>query len=245
MQKEKVIFNWSGGKDSALCLYKLQQAAQYNIAGLLTTVNAQYRRVSMHGVRVELLDKQAASLGLPSIKIMMPESPTMESYERVMNEVLAKLKSDGVNASVFGDIFLEDLRAYRENKLAQAGMKGIFPLWKRPTTELIQEFIDLGFKTITTCVNEKYLDQSFVGRIVDRDFLKDLPKNVDPCGEYGEFHTFVFDGPNFKEPIAFNKGEIVYRTYPAPNETRDTDYDCAADEDKKPENYGFWYCDLL
>jgi uncharacterized protein (TIGR00290 family) len=245
MQKEKAIFNWSGGKDSALCLYKLQQAAKYDIAGLLTTVNAEYQRISMHGVRVALLDKQAASLGLPSMKILLPESPTMESYEQVMNETLMKLKSDGISASVFGDIFLEDLRTYRENKLAQTGIKGIFPLWKKPTIELIHEFIDLGFKTITTCVNEKYLDRSFVGRIIDHDFLNELPPNVDPCGEYGEFHTFVFDGPNFKEPIAFNKGEIVYRSYPAPKETQTTTYDCAADGTKEPENYGFWYCDLV
>ena len=245
MQKEKVIFNWSGGKDSALCLYKLQEAGQHDITGLLTTVNAEYNRISMHGVRVELLDKQAASLGLPSIKILMPELPTMESYEQVMNDALLKLKKEGVNISVFGDIFLEDLRAYRENKLAQLEMKGIFPLWKKSTTELIREFIDLGFKTITTCVNEKYLDQSFVGRVIDHDFLNDLPANVDPCGEHGEFHTFVFDGPNFKQPIAFNRGEIVYRTYPAPKQPQSTTYDCVADEAEKPANYGFWYCDLL
>lgn len=243
--KEKVIFNWSGGKDSALCLYKLQQSEQYDIAGLLTTINAQHQRISMHGVRVELLDKQAKSLGIPSVKLMMPESPTMEVYEKVMQDTLTQLRNDGVTASVFGDIFLEDLRAYREDKLAQMDLKGIFPLWKRPTHELIREFIDLGFKTITTCVNEKYLDRSFVGRIIDHDFLKDLPRNVDPCGEHGEFHTFVFDGPNFKEPIAFHKGEIVYRTYPAPKETNNEDSGFTGNENKNPQDYGFWYCDLL
>lgn len=245
MTKEKVIFNWSGGKDSALCLYKLQQSAQYDITGLLTTVNAEHRRISMHGVRLELLDKQAGSLGIPSLKIMMPESPTMEAYEKVMHDTLMQLKKDGVTSSVFGDIFLEDLRAYREQKLAEIGMRGIFPLWKKPTKELIREFIDLGFKTITTCVNEKYLDQSFVGRVIDHDFLNDLPANVDPCGEHGEFHTFVFDGPNFKEPVAFNKGEIVYRTYSAPKETETANSNCTGNEAESFPDYGFWYCDLV
>jgi uncharacterized protein (TIGR00290 family) len=141
--------------------------------------------------------------------MQIPESPTMDVYEKVMRKQLSDLKSQGVKASVFGDIFLDDLRTYRENKLAEVDLKGIFPLWKRDTGELIREFLELGFKTITTCVNEKYLDKSFVGRIIDEDFLKDLPKNVDPCGENGEFHTFVFDGPILKKPINFSLGEIV------------------------------------
>lgn len=243
--KEKVIFNWSGGKDSALCLYKLQQAAHYDIVGLLTTLNAEHQRISMHGVRAQLLDRQAKSLGLSSLKIMLPESPSMEAYEQAMHNALTQLKAAGVTASVFGDIFLEDLRVYREQKLAEINLKGIFPLWKIPTKELIRKFIDLGFKTITTCVNEKYLDQSFVGRIVDHDFLNDLPSNVDPCGEHGEFHTFVFDGPNFKEPITFQKGEIVYRTYPVPTQTENDSSGCMDNKDENPSAYGFWYCDLL
>lgn len=230
--QEKVIFNWSGGKDSALCLYKLLKAQDYEIMCLLTSISKPYQRISMHGVRVELLKAQVESIGLPLVKMEIPEMATMESYDAAMRTTLQKLKNEGATASVFGDIFLEDLRTYRENKLAELSLKGIFPLWKQPTKELLQEFIDLGFKTIITCVNEKYLNKSFAGRIIDYDFLNDLPENVDPCGENGEFHTFVFDGPLFKKPIPFKKGEIVHRTY-TPN-TSDSNYDT-----------GFWYCDLL
>jgi len=244
--KEKVIFNWSGGKDSALCLYQILQNPAYDVLCLLTSVSKQYQRISMHGVRVELLHAQAESLGLPLVKMEVPENPTMEAYEHTMKEILTTLKEKGATASVFGDIFLEDLRAYRENKLAEINLKGIFPLWKKPTDRLIREFLDLGFQTIVTCVNEKYLDKSFVGRVIDEDFLKDLPKNVDVCGENGEFHTFVFDAPIFKTPIAFEKGEIVYRKYSPPQTQEDnSDYNCSSDQTENPYQYGFWYCDLL
>ena len=245
MQKPKAIFNWSGGKDSSLALYKIQQAQEYDINCLLTSVNEQFQRISMHGVRVGLLDLQAESIGLPLIKMQIPEMPTMEAYENVMAATLADLKNKGASASIFGDIFLEDLRAYRENKLAEIGLKGVFPLWKIPTDVLVREYIDLGFKSIITCVNEKYLDKSFSGRLIDDAFLKDLPTNVDPCGENGEFHSFVFDGPIFKKPIAFTKGEVVYRTYAAPKDENDSDYNCGVDKKAKIPEYGFWYCDLL
>ncbi|MGZ3901534.1 MAG: Dph6-related ATP pyrophosphatase, partial [Bacteroidia bacterium] len=143
--------------------------------------------------------------------------------------------------SIFGDIFLEDLRKYREDKLSQMGLTGLFPLWQRPTKEIISEFIDLGFKTITTCVNEKFLDKSFAGRIIDHQFLNDLPANVDPCGENGEFHTFVFDGPLFKKPISFEKGDMVYRRYTNTGDTNNNDV-CKTDD---PFDTGFFYCDLL
>jgi uncharacterized protein (TIGR00290 family) len=246
--KEKIIFNWSGGKDSALSLYRILQAQQYDVLCLLTSISEQYQRISMHGVRVDLLDSQAESVGLPLIKMSIPEMPTMEIYEKVMRATLTNLKTQGATASVFGDIFLEDLRRYRENKLSELDLKGIFPLWKTPTDKLIREFIDLGFKTITTCVNEKYLDKSFAGRIIDDDFLKDLPGNVDPCGENGEFHTFVFDGPIFKAPIPFDKGELVYRKYTPAKQKDNSTYDCnITDKDvtDSPFDTGFWYCDLL
>ncbi|MES2558312.1 MAG: diphthine--ammonia ligase [Bacteroidota bacterium] len=244
MQKEKVIFNWSGGKDSALCLYKLLQADTHEILCLLTSVNAEYQRISMHGVRVELLEAQATSIGLPLQQLLIPEMPTMEVYETVMKEALTTLTRQGATTSVFGDIFLEDLRKYREDKLAELNLKGLFPLWKIPTHTLIREFLALGFKTITTCVNEKYLDQRFVGRIIDEDFLNDLPPNVDPCGENGEFHTFVFDGPLFKKPIPFKIGEIVHRSYTPAKQQDNSSYDCNAEETVTPYDYGFWYCDL-
>ena len=245
--KEKIIFNWSSGKDSAFCLYKILQTQEYDVLCLLTSVNEHYQRISMHGVRVELLEAQAESIGLPLIKVQIPEIPTMEIYEKIMTTTLVDLKEKGATASVFGDIFLDDLRKYRENKLSELNLKGVFPLWKIPTDKLIREFIDLGFKTIITCVNEKYLDKSFAGRVIDNDFLNDLPDNVDPCGENGEFHTFVFDGPLFKKPIPFEKGEIVYRKYVATKQKDNSTYDCDTDKNSldDPFNSGFWYCDLL
>jgi uncharacterized protein (TIGR00290 family) len=173
----------------------------------------------------------------------IPEMPSMEIYENEMNTTLAKLKANGNTHSIFGDIFLEDLRKYREEKLATMGYTGLFPLWNIPTTTLIQEFLSLGFKTIVVCVNERYLDKSFVGRIIDQSFIDDLPEDVDVCGENGEFHTFTFDGPLFTKPILFVKGEIVYRKYEKPqtsssNSACDTDATDAYD-------FGFFYCDLL
>jgi uncharacterized protein (TIGR00290 family) len=234
--KQKAFMNWSGGKDSGLCLYQLLQSQQYNIMGLLTSISTPYQRISMHGVRERLLDQQAESIGLPLIKMYLPEMPSMEVYDEMMATTLRDLINKGAEVSIFGDIFLEDLRAYREKKLAQVNLKGVFPLWKRPTHELIREFIDLGFKTVITCVNEKYLDKSFAGRVIDHDFLKDLPSNVDPCGENGEFHTFVYDGPLFKAPVHFELGEIVYRKYQSSNQQEKED---------DPFNNGFWFCDLI
>jgi uncharacterized protein (TIGR00290 family) len=243
--KQQAIFNWSGGKDSALALYKVLQSGQYNILTLLTSVSEPYQRISMHGVRMDLLDQQAASIGLPCHKLFLPEMPTMEAYELLMTSALGELQSQGATTSVFGDIFLEDLRRYREDQLAKLNLRAEFPLWGVPTRELIREFIGLGFQTITTCVNEKYLDQSFVGRVIDENFLRDLPANVDPCGENGEFHTFVFDGPLFRQPVAFEKGEIVYRKYTPAPKTGDNGYDCGESTTPSPFDTGFWYCDLF
>ncbi|TDW51552.1 uncharacterized protein (TIGR00290 family) [Flavobacterium sp. 270] len=240
----KALFNWSSGKDSALALYKILQNPDYKIECLLTSVNEKYQRISMHGVRVQLLEAQAKSLALPLKIMQVPEMPTMEVYENVMTETLNELKNDGITHSVFGDIFLEDLRKYREDQLTKIGFKGIFPIWKIPTKELIQEFIQLGFKTIVVCVSERYLDKSFVGRVIDQDFINDLPENVDVCGENGEFHTFTFDGPIFSEPIDFEIGEIVYRKYEKPK--TDTSSNTACDTSASDAfDFGFWYCDLI
>ena len=244
--KEKVIFNWSGGKDSAFCLRKILLEQQYEVICLLTTISQPYQRISMHGVRVELLDIQAEHIGLPLLKIQIPEMPTMEVYDNAMAAVLTDLKNKGVTASIFGDIFLEDLRKYREEKLAAVHLKGVFPLWNIPTRKLIREFIDSGFKAITTCVNDKYLDKSFVGRIIDDDFLNDLPDGVDACGENGEYHSFVYDAPFFSKPIPFEKGEIVYRKYSVsePDDQSSVDSGTTNNADSPFDN-GFWYCDLL
>ncbi len=235
--KEKIIFNWSGGKDSALCLYKIMQQKQYDVLCLLTSVSEPYQRVSMHGVRVDVLEAQAKNIGLPLHKMFIPDMPSMEVYEKVMMSTLKSLITQGATASIFGDIFLEDLRAYREHQLSKIDLKGIFPLWKIDTNTLVHEFIDSGFKAITTCVNDKYLDKSFLGRIIDDEFINELPANVDPCGENGEFHSFVFDGPIFKTPVSFIKGEVVYKEYNSPKQNED-------DKEHSFDN-GFWYCDLL
>lgn len=223
------------------------QRQQYDVLCLLTSINEEYQRISMHGVRVDLLNEQAESIGLPLIKIQVPEMPSMETYERLMETVLTGLQQKGASAAAFGDIFLEDLRKYREDGLALLQLKPVFPLWKIPTDRLLREFTDLGFKTIITCVNEKYLDKSFAGRVIDNDFLKDLPPGVDPCGENGEFHTFVFDGPLFKKPIPFTKGEIVYKKYSAPGTQKDDRVNNVSDTNASagPFDNGFWYCDLL
>lgn len=214
----KSYFNWSGGKDSALALYHSQKDKDYSIERLLTNVNGQHRRISMHGVREVLLEAQAEAIGLPLQKLILPEQPGMAEYEVQMMATMKNLKGEGFTHAFFGDIFLEDLRHYREEQLARAGLKARFPLWKRNTTELMHEFIDLGFKTIVVCVKEEVLDKDFAGRVIDPQFLEDLPAGVNPCGENGEFHTFVFDGPIFKHPVPFVAGEKVFREYVAPKD---------------------------
>ena len=239
----KAIFNWSSGKDSALALYKTLQNSEIEIFSLLTSVNKKYNRISMHGVRTELLEQQAKSIGLPLHIMEIPEMPSMEDYEEVMRETLTKFKEKGITHSIFGDIFLEDLRKYREDKLAEMQLEAIFPLWKIPTKDLIHEFLDLGFKTIVVCVNERNLDKSFVGRIIDAQFIADLQADVDVCGENGEFHTFTFDGPIFKKPIDFEIGEIVYRKYEKPKQASSNTACDTSDSDAF--DFGFWYCDLI
>lgn len=237
---KKAYFNWSSGKDSALALHKALQTEEYTIDRLITTVNTDYNRVSMHGLPVELLEQQAASIGLPLTKIGLAGKVDMKTYDQQMRKVMTKLKDDGYEHAFFGDIFLGDLREYREKKLAEVGIKAVFPLWKKDTKKLLQEFLEKGFKTITVCVNAKLLDESFCGRIIDQQFIDDLPEDVDYCGENGEFHTFVFDGPIFKHPIEFTIGEKVLRNYKS---TENEDDDCFTD-DQSWDN-SFWYCDLI
>ncbi|SNA79308.1 diphthine--ammonia ligase [Flavobacterium psychrophilum] len=241
--KKKAIFNWSSGKDSALALYKTLQDTEIEIVSLLTSVNKKHNRISMHGVRTQLLVQQAKSIGLPLHIMEIPEMPSMNDYEEVMQKTLTNFKEKGISHSIFGDIFLEDLRKYRENKLAEMQLEAIFPLWKIPTKALILEFLALGFKTIVVCVNERNLDKSFVGRVIDAQFIADLPDDVDLCGENGEFHTFTFDGPIFKKPIDFEIGEIVYRKYEKPKqESSNTACDTSSSD---AFDFGFWYCDLI
>ncbi|UKB86442.1 diphthine--ammonia ligase [Chryseobacterium sp. MEBOG06] len=233
--KPKALFNWSSGKDSALTLYKTLKEDQYEVTTLLTSINQEFQRISMHGVHISLLEQQASALGIPLVKMELPKEPSMEEYQDIMTGTMAKVQAQGVTHSIFGDIFLDDLRQYREDQLSRIGMHAVFPLWKQNTSYLIREFLSLGFKTIVTCVNGSYLDKSFAGRIINQQFLDDLPENVDPCGENGEFHTFTFDGPIFKNPIQFEIGDTVKKTYPKPKTE-------AAEEDNE---YIFWFCDLI
>jgi uncharacterized protein (TIGR00290 family) len=239
MQHRSYI-NWSGGKDSALALYHTLRSGTHSPDLLLTSINAAVDRISMHGVRSSLLQSQADAIGIPLCTLSLPEGLGMTEYNDTMSSAVTSLHRQGYRDTIFGDIFLEDLRIYREQQLAPLGIRAHFPLWRRDTTDLLHEFLDLGFRTVVVCIRSGLLDKSFAGRIIDADFIKDLPKNVDPCGENGEFHTFVFDGPIFKKPVGFTIGEVVYREYPRPADDGDNCFSA----DTTPQ-MGFWFCDLV
>jgi len=240
--KEKVIFCWSGGKDSALALNRVLRDGRYEVVGLLTTCNDHFQRVSMHGVRLELLEAQARAIGLPLEKVFVSQRSSNEEYQQKMAACLAAYQARGVTACVFGDIFLEDLRQWRDGNLAKIGLRGIYPLWKIDSRELIREFFELGFGTVICCTNDAYLGEDAVGRNIDEEFIRTLPAGVDPCGENGEFHSFAFAGPIFREPVRFKTGEKVYRpiemTHPT---TTPGSYVCSSPRQTR----GFWFCDLL
>jgi len=212
--------SWSGGKDSCTALYEIQKPQNYHVAALLTTVTRDYDRISMHGVRRILLEQQSRSLGLPLHQVLITKDATNEEYEMKMEEAFSMYRENGIDSVVFGDLFLEEIRAYRDQFLARQNMRAIYPVWMRDTTEFIREFIQRGFRAVITCVNGEVLDSSIAGMMIDENFLSVLPSHVDPCGENGEFHSFVFDGPNFKEAVKFSIGEKVARD-------------------------AFWFCDLL
>lgn len=237
----KTFISWSGGKDSGLAFYKAVGSG-VKIEALLTSVNAAQARVSMHGVRRELLEAQAASLGLPLHTVELPEQPSMAVYEAAMNKALERLKAEGFTQGIYGDIFLEDLKVYREEQLSRQGLQGLFPLWEGDSGALMREFIEAGFKTLTVCVNANRLNESFCGRLLDESFVADLPADVDVCGENGEYHSFVFDGPIFKQPIAVKKGERIYREYASPAVGAKDGEECFTAP--QPAT-GFWFEDLL
>jgi uncharacterized protein (TIGR00290 family) len=207
--KEPVAFCWSGGKDSALALFELRNSADYEVVSLLTTLTRDFERISMHGVRRELLLRQAAAVGLPVDEVWITQGASNAEYESEMGRKLESYRARGIGTVAFGDIFLEDLREYRERNLAKLGMRAIFPIWKRDTRELIDTFLAHGFRSITCCIDTRKLDDSFVGREIDRRFLDELPDGVDPCGENGEFHSYACAGPLFDSDISVRRGEIV------------------------------------
>jgi uncharacterized protein (TIGR00290 family) len=208
---EPILFCWSGGKDSAMALHALQKSPDVQIVALLTTVTETYDRISMHGVRRELLLRQVESIGIPIHEVRIPPQCVNPIYEQRMEEALRIHYVQGVRSIAFGDIFLGDLRAYRERNLARIGMTAIFPIWKRDTRELIRHFHAHKFRAITACIDPKILPHTFAGRELDDNFFRDLPPQADPCGENGEFHTFAFDGPIFRHAIPFRAGEVVER----------------------------------
>lgn len=207
------FINWSGGKDCCMALHTLRETKALDVRFLFTTLSREHQRISMHGVRRELLTRQAMALGIPSRKLYLPESPDMSTYEQFMKHEMQLMKQRGIEDAVFGDLFLEDLRRYRETKMNDLGMRAHFPVWGINTTELLKRFIGLGYKAIVVSVNHQHLDSSFLGRTLDLDFMNDLPSTVDPCGENGEFHTFVYEGPLFAHPLAIKAGEKVEKTY--------------------------------
>ncbi|MCL6523995.1 MAG: diphthine--ammonia ligase [Thermoflavifilum sp.] len=230
---EAAFLNWSGGKDAMMAYYDLYHCQELEIAFFLTTLNEAYRRISMHGVRETLLDRQAQALGIPLKKVWLPEQASMEIYNAAMEKALREMQLQGIRTAIFGDIFLEDLRTYREQQLAQISMKAVFPLWKQDTRTLLHRFVDAGFQAVIVCVNAQKLDRSFVGRIIDHELIKDLPADVDPCGENGEYHSFVFNGPLFRFPVRFQLGEVVERRLPISTNTHPA-WDTV-----------FWYVDLI
>ena len=209
--RERVALSWSGGKDSALALHALLASSEYEPVGLLTTVTSDYDRISVHGVRRTLLERQARAIGLPLSVAEIPAGASNAAYEESMGAALLRLREEGIRTVAFGDLFLEDVRRYREEMLEPLGMRAIFPLWGRDTAALAREFVDLGFGAVLVCVDTTSIDARFTGRDYDHSLLADLPSHADPCGERGEFHTFVHRGPVFREPVPFSRGPVVAR----------------------------------
>ena len=209
--RPKTLLSWSSGKDSAWSLHVLKTGREVEVVGLLTTVNEVHSRVAMHAVRVELLEVQAKAVGLPLWKIPIPSPCSNAEYEAAMLAAIERAKREGIGRIAFGDLFLEDIRRYREERLRETGVAPIFPIWAMPTRELAYEMVQSGLRARVTCVDPKQLPESFAGREFDAKFLADLPPNVDPCGEKGEFHTFAYDGPMFERPVPVKSGEIVKR----------------------------------
>lgn len=233
---EKIILAWSGGKDSSYALWELMQDKRYEVVGLLSTINGLNKRLSMHGIIEQLIEQQAASIGLPLYKVYVYEASNT-AYEAQLNATLLQLKAAGITTIAYGDIFLEDLKQYRLQKMKEIGMNCHFPLWGRNTRTLVAAFIALGFKSITCCINDGYLDASWCGRLIDTDFVAALPPAADPCGENGEYHSFCYAGPVFREKISIQTGEKIYQPIPPGTNHHPTPIPDVGTK-------GFWFIDI-
>ncbi len=208
---EKCVLSWSGGKDSILSLRELQQNNSYEVVSLLTTITEGYNRISMHGVRTILLERQAESLGIRLHQVYIPKDANNETYEKSMIEALSIYPALGVKTIAFGDVFLEDVKAYRENLIARTQLQSVYPIWKKDTAQLMKDFLNSGYKSVIVCIDTEKLPESFLGKTIDKRVIDSLPDGVDPGGEHGEFHTFVYHGPGFQQPVNYSTGIIERR----------------------------------
>ncbi|MCH7415631.1 diphthine--ammonia ligase [Belliella sp. R4-6] len=232
MKKIKISMSWSGGKDSAFALWKLMNDPRYEVVRLHTTFGEESRRVGMHGIQESLIEKQAESIGMDLDKIYYPASGDNKEYETAINSYLDTLKTEGIETIAYGDIYLEDLKAYREQQLSKRDFKAIFPLWKKDTAQTARDFIAAGFQTLICAADADLIEEKWVGSIFNLEFLKNLPYKIDPCGENGEFHTFCYDGPIFQHPIAVSKKQTISKSY-----------HFKTDEGKEIEKK-FWFAEL-
>lgn len=228
--KKKVSISWSGGKDGCYALYKVLQEKELEVVSLHTSFNSELKRVGMHGTPEALIEAQAAAIGIPLQKIYVPADSSNASYEAAMLDFYRQQKEAGIEAIVFGDIFLEDLKAYRDALVARAGLEAIYPLWQQDTHQLLNNFLEAGFKTAICAVDAKFFKPETAGSTLDQHFIANLPLDVDPCGERGEFHTFVYDGPLFRQPVVFECADLVHKNY-----SMGTNSDTSL---------GFWFADL-
>lgn len=237
MPKTPITISWSGGKDSAYALFRVMETGAYEIRSLHTVFDSELKRVGLHGVPEHLIEAQAEALGIPLEKIYLPKDNSHESYERVIKNFCMTQKEEGINHIMYGDIFLEDLKAYRDKQLSSAGMKGVYPIWKEDTQQLVEEFVADGFSTVVCAANAAMFDKEQVGKTIDPEWLNRLANGVDPCGENGEFHTFVYAGPIFQKQVDFRLGDVVEKSY---------EYNKKEDDGSlTPMKSSFWFQELL
>lgn len=229
---KKAVFNWSGGKDSALALYKIMQDDNYNVVSLLTTVNSQNKRSTMHGIPLSLLERQAESIGLPLYIVDLTPKGDMADYESAMTQAVNHFKRNGVCHFVFGDIFLHDVRSYRERQLTPHGIQVVEPLWDKTSEQIMEEFLASGLQTVIVTITDGILSEKLIGRMIDRELINSLPDEVDVCGENGEYHTFCYAGGMFRKPVEFTLGKSLKQTFPIRH------------DDGSIKEYSYWFANL-